>query len=392
MDAVGRLQPAVAAQDGQLAGDAALAELVRQRLDVALHLRLDVAVGDGGEGPLVLAQLGQHVRRQRHRDAGQHLGGDLGDPLLVRGVGEGVDQRDGQRLDAAAGQLLELGPDVGVVERADHRPVAGDPLVDLDGVLQVGQRLGLGPDDPAGQPAGHVGAGDLQDLPEALRGDQADGGALALEDRVGRDRGAVQHLGDLGQLDPRRGADLPDPVEDADRLVGGGRGGLGPPRAAAALLDQQDVGERAPDVDSEPVTHEASSVLGCCAVVARPRTMTARALERWAVMTACAHAGSPARTAATISRWWPRLRRSDVLVVGVEVAPHDRRMDRGGQRGGEGGVGGQGDQPVVEGPVQRDERVEVLLGAGSADLDHAVRRGRRARRRRRRWRSGRRSR
>ena len=36
-------------------------------------------------------------------------------------------------------------------------------------------------------------------------------------------------------------------------------------------------------------------------------------------------------------------------------------------------MGGQGDQPVVEGPVQRDERVEVLLRAGSADLEHAVR-------------------
>ena len=61
------------------------------------------------------------------------------------------------------------------------------------------------------------------------------------------------------------------------------------------------------------------------------------------------------------------------LVVGVEVAPHDRRVDRRGQRGGERRVVGEGDQPVVEGPVQRDERVEVLPRAGAADLEHAVR-------------------
>ena len=34
---------------------------------------------------------------------------------------------------------------------------------------------------------------------------------------------------------------------------------------------------------------------------------------------------------------------------------------------------GQGDQPVVEGAVERHERVEILTGAGAADLDHPVR-------------------
>ena len=36
-------------------------------------------------------------------------------------------------------------------------------------------------------------------------------------------------------------------------------------------------------------------------------------------------------------------------------------------------MGGQGDQAVVEGPVERDEGVEVLPQAGAADLDHALR-------------------
>jgi hypothetical protein len=282
-------------------------------LHVAGHLRLDVPVGDGGERPLVLAQLGQDVGGERHRDAGQHLGRDRADPLLVRGVGEGVDQRDGEGLHAPAGQPLQLLPDVVLVERAHHRAVAGDPLVDLDGVLQVGQRLGFGPDDPAGQSAGHERACDLQHLPEAPGGEQPDGGALALEDGVGRNRGAVQHLGDLAHRDAGVGADLLDAVQHPDGLVGRRRRGLGPPGGPAALVDEQDVGEGASDVDSEPVTHADSSSRAACSAICTPaaRTITARALAMCEVMTARAHSGSPARRAATISLWWARLRRSD---------------------------------------------------------------------------------
>ena len=89
--------------------------------DVPLHLRLHVAVGDGGERALVLAHLGQHVGGQRHRDAGQHLGGDLGDPPLVRGVGEGVDQETASAWMPWPAQLGQLGADVVLVELADRR-------------------------------------------------------------------------------------------------------------------------------------------------------------------------------------------------------------------------------------------------------------------------------
>jgi hypothetical protein len=84
----------------------------------------------------------------------------------VRRVGEGVDHAHREGLDVPSRQAAQLPADVVLVELADHRPVAGDPLVDLHGVLQRGQRLGLGPDDPAGQPAGDERPGDLQDLPE----------------------------------------------------------------------------------------------------------------------------------------------------------------------------------------------------------------------------------
>src|SRR6185437_16681517 len=241
------------------------------------------------------------------------------DPPLVGRVGEGVDQRDGERVDPR--QLRELRADVGVVELADHRAVGGDALVDLDGVLQRGEGLRLGPDDPAREPARHVGTGDLQHLAEALGRDEPDRGALALQDRVGGDGGAVQHLRDVRQGDARLVTDLRDAVAHADGLVGGRGGGLGAPRRPASFLHEQHVGERPADVDAEPIRHVSPWEAA--------RTITARALRMWAVMTAWAQAGSPARTAATISRWWARLRRSDASsyvwklrrTIGAWIAP-----------------------------------------------------------------------
>jgi hypothetical protein len=59
-------------------------------------------------------------------------------------------------------------------------------------VLESGERLGLGPDDPTRQTARDERTRDLENLAEAVRGDEADASTLALEDRVGRDRRTVQ--------------------------------------------------------------------------------------------------------------------------------------------------------------------------------------------------------
>ena len=155
-------------------------------------------------------------------------------------------------------QLPQPAPGFVLVERGDHGAVAGDPFRDLDGVLQRGQRFGFGPDDPAGQAARHERPGDLQHLPEALGGHQPDDGALALQDRVGADGGAVQHLRDLGVRDTGVLADLSDPAEHTDRLILRRGRGFRPPGFTAVGVHQQHVGERAADIDAEPETHGSS--------------------------------------------------------------------------------------------------------------------------------------
>src|SRR5690606_3354499 len=93
---------------------------------------------------------------------------------------------------------------------------------------------------------------------EALGGDQADPCPALLQDRVGRDGGAVEHLPDLAGIDPGGGTDCLDAPEHADGLVVRRRGGLLAEGLAGLLVDQQDVGEGSSDVDAEPVAHLCS--------------------------------------------------------------------------------------------------------------------------------------
>ena len=67
----------------------------------------DVGVDDGRARALVLADLGQDLRRAGHVDAvADGLADDLLDAPLVRVVGVGVEQRDRDRLDVVLADLL----------------------------------------------------------------------------------------------------------------------------------------------------------------------------------------------------------------------------------------------------------------------------------------------
>ncbi|TCM50457.1 hypothetical protein EV648_102501 [Kribbella sp. VKM Ac-2568] len=249
----------VAAKDAQPSVHTRLAQLSFQVRDIAGDLRLHCCVRHCGDGALVLAQLGQHRGRQRHRYVRQLLGGQLANSVLVVGVRVGVDQADAQGLDPAPLKRPQLRPNVVLVELGDHVALSTDPAAHLDGVLERGERLGLGPDDPAGQAAGDERPRDLQDLSEAVGGDQSDPRALAFEDRVRGDRRTVEHLADLGHRDAGRGTRALDAPQYSDRLVLGGGRGLGPVRLPGVLVDQQNVGERPPDVHAEPVGHGCPS-------------------------------------------------------------------------------------------------------------------------------------
>lgn len=64
-------------------------------------------------------------------------------------------------------------------------PLEGDALVDLDDGLVEG----LGPAHLEGEDGRARLVADTEEVPEAFGGDEGVAGALALEERVGRDRG-----------------------------------------------------------------------------------------------------------------------------------------------------------------------------------------------------------
>ena len=187
----------------------------RRLEQIALQRGRHVGVDDRGRRALVLAELGQDLRRDRQRQVWRDLGGDGGDPLLVRWVRERVHQRDAQRGDAVVAQLDDRLAHRVLVELADDLAVAVDPLAGLTDVLQRDERLGLVVDHEAEQRAGGPRLGEVQQVAEAVRGDQADARAAALEHRVGRDRRAVQDLVELGCLDARLLGDQGDALQDA---------------------------------------------------------------------------------------------------------------------------------------------------------------------------------
>ena len=107
--------------------------------------------------------------------------------------------------------------------------------------------------DDRGEAAGHAvgvragAAAELEDVAEALGGDQAGAGEAALEDGVGGGGGAVDDQVDLGEVDPR-----PRRGRRGRRVawfVGGGRG-LGEADGAGGGVEQHEVGEGAAHVDA----------------------------------------------------------------------------------------------------------------------------------------------
>src|SRR4051794_26963640 len=90
-------------------------------------------------------------------------------------------------------------------------------------------------------------------------GQQADAGSLALQQRVGRDRGAVHDARGLLQQRVSRQAESfggeGDACENAVGLVGRRRGGLGDNGSAGGGHD--DVSEGAANIDADRVGHES---------------------------------------------------------------------------------------------------------------------------------------
>ncbi len=166
-----------------------------ERLQVPSDHRPEIGVDRGRRRPLVLAQLGRELVRGDHARPGQPPPQLLGDRPLVRGVAEREEQADRDRLDAVeVRQRVEL-------ERLEHA-VGADPLADAVTALERDERLGVRRAEPVELRA--VLPPQVEQVLEAGGRDEGRSRALALEQRVRRDRRAVREALDLGRTDGRR--------------------------------------------------------------------------------------------------------------------------------------------------------------------------------------------
>jgi hypothetical protein len=94
---------------------------------------------------------------------------------------------------------------------------------------------------------GAVAAAHLQHVAETARGDDAGARHLAFEQRVGADRGAVHDGGDgRGRIGHARHA-----VHEAARFLAARGGHLDDARRAVGLVEHEEVGEGAADIDAD---------------------------------------------------------------------------------------------------------------------------------------------
>ena len=186
-----------------------------------------------------------------HRYLGEaELARQGGHAPLVLGIAIGLHEDDRDRLDAGGQRRRQLGPQRNDIRLLLHRAVGAHALVGLDDTLVEHFRL----DDVAGKNLRARLVADLERIAETPGGDEERTLALALEQGVGRDRGAHLHAADDARGNRRAWR---DPDEIADALHGGVAIGLrilgqklvSGERAVGAAPDH--VGKGAPAIDPE---------------------------------------------------------------------------------------------------------------------------------------------
>ena len=129
--------------------------------------------------------------------SGIFLAHDRGGAALVRRVGVGVQETDADRGDALLAEEARRGADARLVERPQLLAEEIEPPADLADIAKRHDAFRLHPEIRVAVALGYRLTGDFEDVAEALGDDQAETGDLALQQRVGRDGGAVRQHGQI---------------------------------------------------------------------------------------------------------------------------------------------------------------------------------------------------
>ena len=231
-----------------------------QALQVARDRRQRVGAQHRRGGAVPFAQLGQDVGADHHRNARHFVRQDGARALLVRGIDLRPEEGDRDCVHAQLVEARRRHTHVPLVERRDLLPAKVDPPADAEAAVPGDQRLRPRHADVERLRLGAVH--ELENVAESLGREQARDRAVALDDGVGADGRAVNDAAALGnqgffgttQLLARQC----DAAENALEWVLPVAQRLEHLDRAVLFVGDRDVGERATDVDADPVGHVSS--------------------------------------------------------------------------------------------------------------------------------------
>ena len=244
-------QSAAGVDEMQRAGCTEPAQLGLEAPQVGGHQRLHVGVGAGGVEPLVLAHPGRDLAAERRGDAGRGLQEQVTEPALVVAVAVAVHEPDGHGLVSAVDQLRHDCAGAGLVEGHQRFAPRVEALADDVAVLALDERRRQHDVEVVLLEAA-LGTG-LDHVAEPCGGHQGGARAGALDQGVGGQRGAVDDLGHLGEVDVVARRKLGHRRQHA--LLGtAGRQHLRRDEAAVFPF-QHHVGEGAPHIGADTQRH-----------------------------------------------------------------------------------------------------------------------------------------
>ena len=258
---VDRHHAAARLHDHDRRGDPDRPQVILHRARVAGDHGLDVGVDHGRAGALVLLDLGEHLGRDGYVCVRLHLRDEVAGTPLVGAVHVGVEVADRDRIDVLVEEAPHRFANLGFVKGRVLPGLRVDPRGHLPAQVPGHQGGGLLPVDVV-EPV-HPHTADLENVAEALGGDEPGGGAGAGDDGVGGHRRPVGEGPDrrsghrvlaerIGHALPNRGIEVRRRGEDLLRNRPALRG------------HQHDVGKGASDVhrESKRVTHLLLPVAG----------------------------------------------------------------------------------------------------------------------------------